>query len=523
MTYRPVFTVLALAALSVPALAQERQQQAQNAALLAPAPADNPSPAAVQSLKQRAADSLVVVKYVWDSEAARRELEGLGVVVNEDGLVVASLDMMPTVLPDSQLKEFQILVPNREQDPTEIKATLVARDERSGLVFLRPAKEGDEATTQASTQSSTQSSTQPTSGPALAEAATRAAAPGATHPMPEEAVEWKPAAFGSAEPRVGDYVLSVGRLSKDAGYVPYANVSRVSTTLRGPMPLVGVAQSLTGPGSVVLDAQGRVIGFVESTDRSSPPFLTGTNPLQLLGGGPNVFVPIEYYLLSLKDPPTAEPKIPFLGAERLTGLTKELRQYYELGQTPAVQVGDVVQDSPAAKAGFKAGDVIVAVDGKPLERGDAPDELPAILNRTVVRTPVDTEMSFTLLDATKQKRDVTATLSERPMQVWQAERWYAEDLGYSVRELVFADRYLRKLPKDAPGVAVAFVRPQSNAQAAGMQNGDLIRKINQDDVTDLAQFKEKYQAFRKSNPTDPVVLEVLRGSETNILRIEVPR
>ena len=234
-------------------------------------------------------------------------------------------------------------------------------------------------------------------------------------------------------------------------------------------------------------------------------------------------MPIEYYKLSLDDPPTSEPKIPFLGAERLTGLTKELRQYYELGTTPAIQVGDVVEDSPAAAAGFKAGDVIVAMDGQPLERGDSPDELPAILSRTVGRMAVGTEVKFKLLDAARNEREVTTTLTERPKQVWQAERWYAEDLGFSVRELVFADRYLRKLPKDAPGVAVAFVRPQSNAQAAGMQNGDLIRKLNQDDVTDLAQFEEKYQAFRKSNPTDPVVLEVLRGSETNILRIEVPR
>src|SRR5690606_4134389 len=108
-------------------------------------------------------------------------------------------------------------------------------------------------------------------------------------------------------------------------------------------------------------------------------------------------------------------------------------------------------------------------------------------------------------------------------QVREAERWYAEDLGYSVRELVFADRYVRNLPADTPGVAVAFIREQSAAAAAGLRMNDLIRKLNQNDVQGLADFREAYEAFRESNPNDPVVLEVLRGSETAILRIEPPR
>ena len=503
---RPLLALALLAACS-PVFAQEAQEPT-----LLPRGDGVPPPSAVANVERTAADGLVIVKYVWDGEAARRELEGLGVVIDADGTTICLLDLIPAVLPDDQLKEFQILVPNKDADATEVKATLLSRDERTGLAFLRPAK--DDAATKPAT-----------APPDTADAATRAAAPNATQPMPAAAVEWKPAVFGTTAPSVGDYVLSVGRLPESAGYQPYVNVTRVSTTLRGPMPLVGVAQALTGAGSIVTDAQSRVIGFVESTDRQSLPFLTGANPLALLGGGPNVFVPIEYYELSLKSPPTeaGDPKIPYLGAERLTGLTKELRAYYELGATPAVQVGDVIEDSPAQKAGFEAGDVIVATDGQPLERGDAPDELPAILNRALGRMPVGTEVSFTLLNAAKERREVRATLEQRPKQVREAARWYAEDLGFSVRELVFGDRYVRKLPKNAPGVAVAFVRPQSNAQAAGMQNGDLIRKINADDVTDLDGFKEKYQAFRKDKPTEPVVLEVLRGSETNILRIEVPR
>ena len=523
MTQRRLAVALTLAALAAtPALAQERQPadaepdtpvwRPQD--LMAARPQMDPAPADVARLARGVADSLVIVKYVWDAEARRQELEGIGAVIGEDGLVAAPLSLVPTVLPDAQVKEFQILIPRPDGDPTEIDAELVARDERTNLVFIRPKKNGD-------------STTQPTTGPALAEAATRAADPDSDADMPAAAAvayELKPVEMADGRPEVGDYVLSVGRLSESGGYQSYVNVSRVSANLRGPTPLVAVSRPLTGPGSVVVDTSGRVLGFVEVVDQRNPPFLTGRSALDLVSSGPNAFVPIGFYEASLGDVPTeGDPKIPDLGVERLTGLSKELREYYELGDTPAIQVGDVIDGGAAEAAGFNEGDVIVAVDGEPLERGDEADELPRILDRTLNRMDVGDEVTFTLLSPSRERREVTATLKERPAQVRQAERWYAEDLGFSVRELVFADRYARNLPQDTPGVAVAFVREQSNAAAAQMRPNDLVRKVNQTVVEDLEQFKTAYQEFREASPSEPVVLEVQRGSETNILRIEVPQ
>ena len=138
---RPILA-LALAACLAPAAPTILAQEAQKPTIL-PRPDVDPKPAEVANVARTVADSMVIVKYVWDGEAARRELEGLGVVMNEDGLVVCLLDLVPTVLPDSQIGDFQILVPNPDADATEVKATLLSRDERTGLVFLRPAKDGE--------------------------------------------------------------------------------------------------------------------------------------------------------------------------------------------------------------------------------------------------------------------------------------------------------------------------------------------------------------------------------------------
>lgn len=453
-----------------------------------------PSAQQIRQLADQAQQSLVIIKYVWEGEANRQELEGVGVVVSEDGVVIAPLDLVPVVLPDSQVKDFKILIPRRDGDPREIKARLLARDERTNLIFVKADPEAD----------------------AEGEAATK---PADTGP-----VSWKPVQFSYQRPQVGEWVVSVGRLPETAGYSPYVYASRMAANLRGPVPLCVVDNAVTSSGSVVLDAGGKAVGLVERIGRRSP-FLTGVDSMETLQDRLTIFVPVEFYRLSLEDPPTDSEslKIPYLGTERLTGLSKELREYYELGDRPAVQVGDIIAGSPAQAAGVQSGDVIIALNGEPLERGDMADEQPDILERTINRTKVGQELTLTLLDASKEQRDVKATLAERPMQMRQAQRWYAEDLGFSTRELVFADRYFRNLPLDTPGVAVAFIKEQSAAAAAGLRVNDLVRKLNQNDVQALADFREAYEKFRQSNPNDPVVMEVMRGGETSIVRIEPPR
>ena len=63
------------------------------------------------------------------------------------------------------------------------------------------------------------------------------------------------------------------------------------------------------------------------------------------------------------------------------------------------------------------------------------------------------EITFTILRGDK-KEDIKVTLAEQPKQANQAKRFFAEDLGFVVRELVFNDTYSRKLPADQKGVIV---------------------------------------------------------------------
>jgi S1-C subfamily serine protease len=445
-------------------------------------------PVTLQSLLERVQKSLVVVRYTVDTEGGRRELEGPGIVVKGDGTVALPLGLTPMVLPDSQLTAFKLVIPAGIEglDPVEIDAELLGRDERSDLAFVR------------------------------------------AKPKPDDSPRtWTPLEISQAKVTVGDVVHSVGLLSKGSGYTPYARSATLSTHLRGPTPLALVAGGLTVAGSPVFDARGAWIGIVAEMPSQSP-LLNGNDEQQRmpLMVPPAYFVPLTHHAISLNDLPKPGETIvlPWLGVSQMTGLAREVAEFYGVADAPAIQVGDVIPGFSADRAGMKSGDVIIRLNGQPLERGDLPEELPMILGRTINRLKVGQNVT---LDVVREPKgtplSLTLNLDPRPALASSASRYWDETLGLSVRDLVFNDRYARKLDNDFAGVMVVFVKPGSAAQSGQLGRNDIITKLNQIPVENLDQFEREYKAFRTDKPTEPLVLEVLRGTDTQIVRIEPPR
>lgn len=439
------------------------------------------SPAFSQSLYDRVKPSLVAVQYTFANELGRQEIIGSGLVVGSDGLVMTSMAMFPVQLPNEQLTDFKVIVPG--DVPNELDATFEGRDERSSLAFVRT----------------------------------------------KEKQNWPAIEFTESPRQIGEVVLSVGMLPKQAGYHPFITQATVAANLRGPTPQTLVsAEGLTSLGAPVFDGNGKAIGLVN--ELADQPILLNDprNPMGSVNNPPRLYVPARDFMRSLSEPPKAgEPlKLPWLGVSQLTGVNKEVSEFLKLDNQPAVQVGAVIPGYAAEKAGLKAGDIILKVNGQPLERGDEPEEAAMILLRKVRWMKPGDKITFSVMKPNEPGaplHEVTMTLEERPGQSNQAKRFYAEDLGFTTRELVFEDRYDRRLPNDFKGVLVALVKPGSSAQSGHLQINDLITQLNRKPVENLEDFKKQYQEFRKTNKRDAVVLEVLRGVNTEVVRIEPPQ
>jgi S1-C subfamily serine protease len=326
---------------------------------------------------------------------------------------------------------------------------------------------------------------------------------------------------------VGKTVYGLGILPKSAGYKAYLNEAIVSANLRGEVPQVLVSGSLGNVGSPVFDDQFRAVGVVIPQQGQEMLLNDERAGLEGLLIPARFFERSSFFIDSIQNPPAADQPIhiPWIGVPGMTGVDEQFSKFLGLKDKPAVQLGDVVPDSPAAKAGLQPGNIIIAMNGKPLERGDLPEELPMIMRRNIMRKNVGDKLTFTVMtDKDTPPHDVTVTLEQRPRTPNQAKRYYAEDLGFVAREAVFTDAYEHKMNPSEPGVVIDTLRRDGAAATAKLAREDWVMQLNGEAVSTLDHFKEDYQTFRKGHPKDDVVLVVhTAAGQEETVNIEPPQ
>ncbi len=163
-------------------------------------------------------------------------------------------------------------------------------------------------------------------------------------------------------------------------------------------------------------------------------------------------------------------------------LTPDLSESFGLKNTQGVLVSQVVEGSPAEDAGLKSGDVVVKIDGDPV------DDASALRNRVSLTAP-GTQVSLSIirdgeaeqvkvvlaaLDSDKvDQPDKTAEVTNSGLSLRQLTPALAKQLGY----------------EDQEGVLVAEVEPGSIADRAGIKRGYLILEINQHQVSTVEEAR----------------------------------
>jgi serine protease Do len=163
-------------------------------------------------------------------------------------------------------------------------------------------------------------------------------------------------------------------------------------------------------------------------------------------------------------------------------LTPEMAESLNVPGKKGALVADVMRDGPAAKAGIRSGDVIVAFDGKAVEDQH---ELPQI----VATTPPGKKVEITVVRDGKESV-VTATIAEMEPEA-PARAGGGPDLskglGLTVQDLT--PEVARHLGvENRQGVVVTAVEPGSPADDAGFRDGDVVRQINRQVVKDTGEF-----------------------------------
>ncbi len=162
-------------------------------------------------------------------------------------------------------------------------------------------------------------------------------------------------------------------------------------------------------------------------------------------------------------------------------LTPELAKSFGAKDTQGVLIADVIQDSPAHKAGLQAGDIILEFDGRKI---DAPAELQRSVGLTAPGKTAQVK-----LWRERAEKQVEIKIAETPEES-QALRSSSKGkslLGMEVRPI--SPELARQLNlRDPSGVIVARVDEGSAAAQAGIQRGDVIREVNRQKVKGMGDF-----------------------------------
>jgi len=181
------------------------------------------------------------------------------------------------------------------------------------------------------------------------------------------------------------------------------------------------------------------------------------------------------------------------------------------GVKQGVPVSEVTPDGPAAKAGLKVEDIILAMDGKPIRDGNdlvervAESPIGSTVVLTVDRGGKKMDLKVTIADRAKLFPDEAGT-SRRSGEPESGEAQQAK-FGISIREFTQTEKDQSNF-KDTHGVVITNVDQGSCASEIGLQPRDVIVSINRQPVSSVNDVK-RIQASIK--PGDAVAFRVMRA------------
>jgi serine protease Do len=164
-------------------------------------------------------------------------------------------------------------------------------------------------------------------------------------------------------------------------------------------------------------------------------------------------------------------------------LNRSYAKYLKQPEMEGILVPDVIENSPADKAGVKPGDVILEYGDQKLS-AEKDDDLNK-LTLLIAQTPVGTEKELSIY-RDGQSRKLKVKIGEQPKV--KADEFETQ-FGFTVKEIT-DDMFRTYLLQTRDGVYVSFVDVGTVADKGDLGEGDVITAVNNQPTPDFKSFKE---------------------------------
>ncbi|MEP9351293.1 DegQ family serine endoprotease [Xanthobacter sp. KR7-225] len=308
--------------------------------------------------------------------------------------------------------------------------------------------------------------------------------------------------FGNSDVlRVGDWVMAIGNpfglggtltvgvvsaRNRDINSGPYDNFIQTDAAInRGNSggPLFNMEGEVVGINTAIISPSGGSIGIGFSVPSATAQ-------------------PIIAQLEQFK-----EVRRGWIGV-RIQSVTDDLAESLGIGKARGALVGVITENSPAARAGLKAGDVIVSFDGREVK--EVRD-----LTRVVADTMVDREVDVVVIRNGKEEtlRLKVARMPEEDKpdtdqpktsdsQKVQPKRALGMDLSPITEEL----RRRYRIKSEITGAVITNVDRGTPADDKGLKAGQVIVQVGQEAIASPADVEKQLAELRKQGKKSALLL-----------------
>lgn len=191
---------------------------------------------------------------------------------------------------------------------------------------------------------------------------------------------------------------------------------------------------------------------------------------------------------------------------------QDLESFFSLNDNTGMLINSVDPGSPAAKAGLRAGDVVLTLNGTGVD-GRFPEQLPRI-QQMIASLPIGAQVN---LGVKRGAQTLEFTMQTEKLESQVGEEWAFEKWGLTVRKVSRTYARENQLTSEL-GVIVLGVQPGYPADEAGLARGDIITKVGNEPIQQLEQLKAIYRTY-EAKP-EPQLVEAQRSRRISLYVIK---